>query len=177
MLCYCPDGYGGEPTKECIHVECQTNNDCDNSKHCVKGKCRNPCLEYGACGVNAQCRVLDQKPQCSCPPDFYGNPLSECQPLEGGCANNPCGLNSKCTEVPGGYECTCMEGCMGDPHRGCVCQDHQVNACHDQPCGLNAACRVLEQNEAQCYCPEDFPNGNPYIQCMLKPFVLSSFYT
>uniref|UniRef100_A0A1A9ZCQ3 EGF-like domain-containing protein n=1 Tax=Glossina pallidipes TaxID=7398 RepID=A0A1A9ZCQ3_GLOPL len=167
MLCYCPDGYDGEPTKECVQFECQHDNDCESNKKCDKGKCRNPCLEYGACGSNAQCRVVNHKPQCSCPPDFFGNPLTECQPLKGGCASNPCGINSRCSEVPGSYECSCMEGCIGDAQKGCVCEDHLVNACHDQPCGLNAACRVLQHNEAQCYCPDEFPNGDPYVHCFL----------
>lgn len=167
LLCYCPDGYDGEPTKECVQFECQHDNDCESNKKCDKGKCRNPCLEYGACGSNAQCRVVNHKPQCSCPPDFFGNPLTECQPLKGGCASNPCGINSRCSEVPGSYECSCMEGCIGDAQKGCVCEDHLVNACHDQPCGLNAACRVLQHNEAQCYCPDEFPNGDPYVHCKI----------
>ncbi|XP_036344722.1 fibrillin-3-like, partial [Rhagoletis pomonella] len=169
MLCYCPDGYEGEPSKECVQFECAQDADCEPNKRCDAGKCRNPCLEYGACGVNAQCRVVDRKPQCSCPPDYFGSPETECRPLDGGCANHPCGANSKCTEVPGGYECACLDGCMGDAHKGCVCEGHLVNACAEQPCGQNSACRVLDHNEAQCYCPEESPYGDAYVQCYLTP--------
>ncbi|SPP80067.1 blast:Fibrillin-1, partial [Drosophila guanche] len=169
MLCYCPDGYEGEPSKECVQFECRQDADCDSSKRCDGGKCRNPCLEYGACGTNAQCRVVNRQAQCSCPPDFFGNPASECQPLDGGCSNSPCGVNSKCTEVPGGYECACMDGCIGDANKGCLCEGPLVNACHDQPCGLNAACHVVGNDQAECYCPEDFPNGDAYVQCYLTP--------
>ncbi|XP_041673606.1 neurogenic locus notch homolog protein 1-like isoform X3 [Drosophila eugracilis] len=169
MLCYCPDGYEGEPSKECVQFECRVDTDCESNKRCDQGKCRNPCLEYGACGTNAQCRVVGRKAQCSCPPDFFGNPMSECRPLEGGCSSKPCGENSKCTEVPGGYECACMDGCIGDAHQGCLCGGPLVNACQDHPCGLNAACHVLENDQAECYCPEDFPNGDAYVQCYLTP--------
>lgn len=58
-----------------------------------------------------------------------------------------------------------MDGCMGDAHKGCVCEGHLVNACAEQPCGQNAACRVLDHNEAQCYCPEELPYGDAYVEC------------
>lgn len=66
-----------------------------------------------------------------------------------------------------GYECSCASGCVGDPRSGCICGGQQVNLCAEQSCGHNAACRVLNHNEPECYCPPEFPNGDPYIECKL----------
>jgi len=166
LLCLCPDGYQGEPTQKCTQYECQIDTDCENNKRCDGGVCRNPCLESGVCGNNANCRVVNRKAQCSCAPGFLGNPEIECQqPSPVSCAKNPCGENARCREMPGGYECSCMSGCVGDPRKGCVCDGEQVNACHNQPCGINAACRIRNNNEPECYCPPQNPNGDPYIEC------------
>lgn len=73
--------------------------------------------------------------------------------------------NCRCTNVPGGYECSCAPGCMGDPDRGCVCDGELVNLCRDHPCGLNAQCRMTPGDIPQCYCPVNFPSGDPYVQC------------
>lgn len=170
-LCLCPDGYRGEPTEKCSPFECQLDKDCEPNKRCRDGSCKNPCLEINTCGVNAQCRVVNRQPQCSCPPGFVGNALIECQQVTPGiCLRNPCGENAVCREVAGGYECLCAQGCVGDPKRGCFCDGQQVNACANQRCGLNAACRVLGQNEPECYCPSDYPSGDPYVQCKFTIF-------
>lgn len=165
-ICLCPDGFQGEPVKGCSAYECQTNDDCEYDKQCDHGSCKNPCLQSGACGINAQCRVVNRHAQCSCPPGHYGNPAIECSPqIVGACARNPCGENARCREVNDGFECSCAPGCVGDPRSGCICGGQQVNLCADQSCGQNAACRVLNHNEPECYCPPEFPNGDPYIEC------------
>lgn len=169
VLCLCPDGFQGEPTKKCTRFECQSNEDCNNDKKCVEGFCKNPCLEPGVCGINAQCKVINRQPQCTCPPNFIGNPEVECKThVPGICLQNPCGENAICKELVGGYECQCHDGCVGDPKKGCVCDGKQVNICHSQSCGTNALCRVLNHVEPECYCPPEYPAGDPYIQCKYK---------
>lgn len=166
VLCLCPDGYQGEPTQKCTTFECQRNEDCDNDKRCTDGSCKNPCLEGGACGINSQCRVVNRRSQCSCPPGHFGNPDVECNvQTPGTCLKNPCGENARCRELPGGYECSCAPGCIGDPRKGCVCDGQQVNICHNQPCGINALCRVRNHDEPECYCPSEYPSGDPYTEC------------
>jgi hypothetical protein len=32
----------------------------------------------GACGLNAECHVVNHGPSCSCLPGYIGNPLSAC---------------------------------------------------------------------------------------------------
>lgn len=79
-ICLCPDGYQGEPSQICNQYECLKDDDCEPNKYCSEDKaCRNPCLEAGACGSNAQCRVIYRHAQCSCPPGYYGNPELECK--------------------------------------------------------------------------------------------------
>lgn len=173
-LCLCKDGFQGEPTKKCTKFECQTNEDCTEENKCVEGFCRNPCFEPGACGINAQCRVVGRRAQCSCTPNFVGNPEVECrQFVPGICLENPCGDNADCKEQPdriNGFECMCKQGCVGDPRKGCICSMGSGNACNLTSCGVNAKCRVNYQDIPECYCPEQYPYGKPYEICKLFNF-------
>lgn len=79
-VCLCPEGYQGEPSRSCEKALCTADKDCEPSQHCgPDGACRNPCLEAGVCGTNAQCKVIGRRPQCSCSPGYQGNPLVECK--------------------------------------------------------------------------------------------------
>lgn len=166
-VCLCPDGYKGNPHRTCIPYECRKDEDCDVNKKCsTDGACKNPCLEQAACGINAQCRVIDRNAQCSCPPGYIGNALIECKQIgQEECLKNPCGENTKCRDIIGGYECSCLPGCVGDPQRGCVCDGQLVNLCKGKLCGVNADCRVVNGKTAQCYCPSQYPKGDPTIEC------------
>jgi hypothetical protein len=35
----------------------------------------------GTCGLNAECRVVNHAPSCSCLPGYTGNPLNSCNLL------------------------------------------------------------------------------------------------
>lgn len=171
VLCLCPDGFQGDPNKKCTKFECQTNDDCDIQKKCDNGKCRNPCLTSGTCGINAQCRVVQRQSQCSCPPGFNGNPQVECiQHITPTCTRNTCGINAVCREVTGGTECVCAHNCVGDPQKGCICPDEHGSPCKDISCGRNADCRVINDVEAECFCPSHYPNGDPYFECKFLNF-------
>lgn len=123
-------------------------------------------LFSGACGLNAQCKVMDRKAQCSCPPGYIGNALIECRQSSGEeCLRNPCGENTKCKDLPGGFECSCQPGCVGDAYRGCVCDAKLVNLCKNKLCGVRAQCRVTDGKSAQCFCPAEYPSGDPTIEC------------
>lgn len=94
-LCLCPDGYRGEPSVSCKSYECDTDDDCDSEQHCFEKSCRNPCLIEGACGQDAQCRVIGHRAHCTCPPDFFGNPSVRCQRAgQEACLRQPCGTNA-----------------------------------------------------------------------------------
>jgi hypothetical protein len=48
-------------------------------KRCQNNRCVLPCLEAGACGVNAVCRSVNHKAQCLCPPGYFGNAQIDCK--------------------------------------------------------------------------------------------------
>lgn len=86
------------------------------------------------------------------------------------CASNPCGQNSRCKDIPGGFECLCPPGCTGDPSKRCVCEQAQQRSdpCKNVICGKNALCQPVNDQDAKCYCPTEYPVGNPYVNCKLR---------
>lgn len=168
-VCFCPDGFQEDTSKNCVRYECQINEDCESNKKCINGSCKNPCLDAGVCGLNAQCKVVEREAQCSCPPNYIGNALVECKPKGNEeCLKNPCGKNTKCRDLEAGFECTCLPGCIGDPYRGCDCEGHLVNLCKNKLCGVKAQCKVVNAKIAQCFCPAEYPSGDPTIECKYK---------
>lgn len=97
----------------------------------------NPC-QPSPCGPNAECRVVNDSPSCSCLPEFVGSPPN-CRPE---CANNgdcssqlacvrqkcqdpcigSCGDNARCHVVSHTAMCVCNAGYRGDPFTGCSLQ-------------------------------------------------------
>ncbi|CAG2055426.1 unnamed protein product, partial [Timema podura] len=168
-VCLCPDGYQGEPSRACTQYECTKDEDCESNKRCSADRaCRNPCLEPGACGSNAQCRVVSRRAQCSCPPGYFGNSQVECKQGGDQCLRNPCGENTRCRDLPGGgFECSCAPGCAGDANRGCLCGGTLKDLCRDKKCGVNAVCLIESNGQPECHCPPDYPAGNPYRECSI----------
>lgn len=76
-VCTCLAGYYGVPPT--CRPECVVNSDCARNRACANQKCIDPCP--GACGVNAQCRVVNHNPICSCINRYTGNPLVNCHPI------------------------------------------------------------------------------------------------
>ena len=99
---------------------------------------QNPC-EPSPCGPNAECRVINGAPSCSCLSEFIGAPPN-CRP--------ECVSNSEC---PSQFACMnkkCRDPCPGS-------------------CGANAECRVVSHTP-MCICPDHY-TGDPFTQCTLKP--------
>lgn len=105
----CPDGYTGQPSVKCTQFECNSNLDCDSNKKCVSGSCKDPCLERGVCGNNAQCRTENHEAMCSCPQNSNGDPRVECQETKTlSCQENICGKNAVCKiDYKGTPSCHC----------------------------------------------------------------------
>jgi hypothetical protein len=76
--CFCPPDYIGDPFVGC-RPECLLSADCPSSRACIRNKCVDPCP--GLCGINAECRVANHIPVCSCQQGFTGDPYSSCRPI------------------------------------------------------------------------------------------------
>ena len=76
--CVCPTNYVGDPFSSC-RPECVLNTDCSREKSCVRNQCVDPCP--GTCGLNAECRVSNHIPVCSCKESYTGDPYGSCRPI------------------------------------------------------------------------------------------------
>lgn len=98
----------------------------------------NPC-EPSPCGANSECHVSSDRAVCSCQPGYHGAPPA-CRP--------ECAVNS---------DCPTSKACINKK-----CKDPCVNSC-----GLDARCHVVGHNPI-CSCPENLPEGDPFIRCYRK---------
>lgn len=94
----------------------------------------NPCTP-SPCGVNSQCREINNQAVCSCLPSYIGRSPncrpectvnSDCLPnlacINQKCQNpclGSCGNNAECSVVSHIPLCTCRNGYKGDPFSGC----------------------------------------------------------
>lgn len=89
------------------------------------------------CGLNSQCRVVNQHEVCSCLPGYISSPPN-CRPeclVSSDCAPNRACINKKC-----------VDPCIG-------------------VCGLQARCNVINHN-AICSCAPGY-TGEPTIRCIV----------
>lgn len=186
-MCRCPDGVSGDPTGSagCHGHECILDDDCSSHQACISYRCQDPCP--GSCGVNANCRVEQHHPVCTCNPGLIGNPVIRCFPqpqvpaLVNPCLPSPCGINTICQIVNSRAVCSCLPDFKGDPQFGCHpecvlntdCPDdkaclnrHCINPCDGNICGLNALCRTTD-HAATCSCPDGYI-GDALYQCIPK---------
>ena len=77
--CTCLANYIGLPPN--CRPECVVTTDCSSDLACIAEKCMDPCP--GSCGFNAQCRVQNHIPVCSCIDNFIGDPFTQCSPKSG----------------------------------------------------------------------------------------------
>ena len=73
--CQCISEYFGDPYVAC-RPECTINADCPSTKACQNLHCVDPCP--GVCGINAECRVINHLPSCTCIPGYRGDPFTAC---------------------------------------------------------------------------------------------------
>lgn len=149
MLCICPEGYVSSGSGTCKPTEvlrdiggCITDSDCSADTACINNVCRNPCT----CGENAECRIKDHKPVCSCRQGFDGNPEIYCSAI--GCrSDDECSLQHKCE------------------NKQCI------KACTTDTCAPNADC-VAVQHRALCQCKHGYsgdPNFCTLLECSSDP--------
>ena len=189
-VCSCPPNYLGDPYSAC-RPECVQNSECPRDKSCINNRCVNPCP--GVCGLNAECRVINHSPVCSCIEGYAGDASSACRPIPvesrpiepvvtDSCSPSPCGPNSICRNINGVPSCSCQPSYIGVPpdcrpecvsnsecpsNMACVAQ-----RCRDPcpgVCGENAECRVVNHNPI-CNCARGF-TGDPFIRCQPIPVI------
>lgn len=73
--CSCITNYIGDPYTGC-RPECTINAECPSNQACIQQKCKDPCP--GTCGINAECRVINHKPMCTCMIGYDGEPSRGC---------------------------------------------------------------------------------------------------
>lgn len=78
-VCSCEPGYIGVPPG--CHPECVTSAECPREKACINQKCENPCLQANVCGTNAECKVINHNPICTCIVRYTGDPFTRCNPI------------------------------------------------------------------------------------------------
>lgn len=74
-MCSCLPQFVGTPPA--CRPECILSSECSTDKACVNQKCVSPCLN-SPCGQNADCRVRNHSPICSCNKDFTGDAFTKC---------------------------------------------------------------------------------------------------
>lgn len=77
-ICSCLPDYQGTPPY--CKPECISNDECSNELACMNQKCKNPCSD--ACGVNADCYVVNHATSCFCQAGFTGNPFIQCTTVQ-----------------------------------------------------------------------------------------------
>ena len=110
----------------CLYIftaPCQSDSECALTEACIRGQCASFCDYELACGVNAECKMVNHNKQCFCGPQFTGNPDKECFRIP-----SPCRKNSDC---PSDFSCeagVCFSGCREDSN----CAENEK--CVDKKC-------------------------------------------
>lgn len=168
---------------------CVLNTNCPHNLRCSYNHCVDPCVEY--CGINANCRVTNHMPVCSCKESYTGDPYDFCRPIPvkvppraprsphaKQCDPSPCGPHSTCRSVDIAAICACQPGYSGIPPEcrpecvsssECAPSEACVNLkCQDPcpgTCGRDAKCQVVNHNPI-CVCPSG-RSGDPLTGCHL----------
>lgn len=77
-ICSCLPGFVG--SAPACRPECVVSSECALDKACVNQKCVNPCSS-NVCGTNADCRVNNHSPICTCRNGYTGNPFTICNAI------------------------------------------------------------------------------------------------
>lgn len=124
----------------------------------LKEATRDPCVP-SPCGLNAQCRVINQQASCSCLSNYFGSPPN-CRPectINADCSSNlacmnekcrdpcpgACGVSALCSVVAHTPICSCPSGYMGDPFTACTPKPLQEPPSNRNPSNTITKKRIL----------------------------------
>lgn len=180
-VCLCEPGYRGNGVTGCTRGDCVSlnHNQCPNDKACYDSTCIDPCSPTfcggdRCCNPTANCRAVDHKAECSCPPGTEGDPRTggRCRavrrPIGSSSSNrgsNGVGNRFEEAECYKLSDCAFDKQCQGIPGR---CVDPCTNNVETgrPPCGVGADC-VATRYKAICSCPKTH-TGDPFVSC--RPF-------
>lgn len=161
-----------------------SSSECSQDKSCINQLCKDPCP--GTCGVNAQCRVVNHNPICTCVDGFTGDPFRRCIYEESK-------LYLTCMPVVlfhllsflfsfSFFLCLVLNQFLYMEYiwYKCVCAWYlecyptittSSNPCVPSPCGVNSQCHLSNDNrQAICACLPNYigraPNCRP--ECTLN---------
>lgn len=186
-VCSCLPEYIGTPPS--CRPECTVSSECAQNKACINQKCADPCP--GTCGLNADCKVINHSPVCSCQATYTGDPFTRCFPLPppepilpeqpiNPCVPSPCGPNSQCRDIGGFPSCSCLANYIGSPpncrpecsinsecpsNLACI-QEKCRDPCPGS-CGASAQCSVVNHTPI-CTCLDGY-TGDPFTYCQPIP--------
>lgn len=184
--CTCLPDYFGDPYSGC-RPECVTNNDCAREKACSNQRCKDPCP--GICGPNAECRVVNHAPSCSCLAGLTGDPWTSCHeppppPSKNQCLKEIKGLNAHLLifKFPFRLSNKFLRCCVQLLNSIFVLNrflyithsytsefEDNLDPCYPSPCGMNSQCRVTN-GHAVCSCLPGYigsaPNCRP--ECVVS---------
>lgn len=75
-VCSCLPTYSGSPPN--CRPECVVSSECPTNRACINQKCADPCPD--PCGRNANCKVINHSPICTCQQGYTGDAFSVCFP-------------------------------------------------------------------------------------------------
>jgi hypothetical protein len=67
------------PTEPTLAAGCANNQECPDHAACENRLCINPCAYDNPCAPNANCRVVNHEPVCTCPDGYIGSPETSCE--------------------------------------------------------------------------------------------------
>jgi len=142
-ICACIAGFRGAPPS--CRPECLISADCSRNRACSNQKCIDPCL--GACGLIAQCTVINHNPICSCPPLYTGDPFVQCARQRKNFMHTQLEIYCHIIYiVPRKHNTLNIAAEEPQP---------PIDPCQPSPCGPNAICRVLN-DVPSCSCLPQF---------------------
>ena len=163
-ICSCLAGFVG--TAPACRPECVVSSECPLDKACVNQKCVNPCTSSNVCGTNAECRVNNHSPICTCRNGYTGNPFTICNPIPPRMFTN----ETRTKLFPFSHSKT--EKNWQNPNISAQLDtpvSEYVNPCYPNVCGPNSQCQAVG-DYPQCSCLPNYYGSPPNCrhECVLN---------
>lgn len=163
-ICACPPNSRGDPSIECVYIECSDNEDCANEKSCLDAKCIDPCSLPNVCGTNARCIAQNHIGVCTCETGTTGDAQLGCIALQYCNTDSQCASGTICTNGICASLCTSVRDCISD--QLCiqaVCQPTcrsnsscpEFQYCHNSICTKEVLCRNDDDCDVNENCIQD----------------------